>query len=284
MIRLFWGVRCPSSFKLKEWKKYLPKKSVPFHFDGSGEGMYGIYHKLKFLDKDGANVNKVLIILEKRGLSSEDKMNGKGMMDKSNVIGVAPPEISGEPFYKFYSTYLKKAFDLKFVAAYSDYILFNTYRPYMSRFFQKESGNKLINKINGDYQVPNGIADNKKDSLAYYQKRIDNGIFYQRPVEHDKKYAIIDKEIEYLQGIRDIFDKHQTDYRIVLAPTYDQVPMPQHQLNLLVEILGKEHIYNFTGKNKYTEPISNFFESDHYKPYVANEILEEIYGKENGEN
>ena len=67
-----------------------------------------------------------------------------------------------------------------------------------------------------------------------------------------------------------------------MAPTYDQVPMPMHQLDLLFKILGKDHIYNFTGKNKFTEAISNFFESDHYKPYVANEMMEIIYG-ENGE-
>ena len=35
------------SFTLEKWGKYLPGGSKPFHFDGNGEGLYGIYHKIK---------------------------------------------------------------------------------------------------------------------------------------------------------------------------------------------------------------------------------------------
>lgn len=74
------------SFKLSDWYKHLPKNSKPFHFDGSGEGIYGIYNKLKFLDKKGVPVNNVLIIIEKRGLSKY------GIYDSKGVLGVAPPK------------------------------------------------------------------------------------------------------------------------------------------------------------------------------------------------
>ena len=174
---------------------------------------------------------------------------------------------------------LKQGLEIKFVLANIDYQIFGNYRSYMKRFFHKKITVEKWNTVNCDYDIPNGIADNKKDSIAYYDKRIKNGVFYKRPKEDDKDYGVTDLEIRYLRGLKEIFDKHHTDYRIVLAPTYDQIAITDGQLSLLNKILGKEHIYNFSGKNKFTQPISNYFESDHYKPYVANEMMKIIYGK-----
>lgn len=260
------------SFKLEEWAKYIPQKAKPFHFDGSGEGIYGIYHKLKFLDKGNAPINNCLIIISKEGLS------GLGVKNGHMLFNIAPPALSDESAFNFYLTFLKKSFDLKFVTAYADYLLFDTYRGYMGLYFEEKTDVRRFNPINCDYNIPSGIANNKEDSLLYYKERINNGVFYERPKTNTDKYEITDAEIEYLKGTRKIFDKHRTDYKIVVAPTYDQIPIPKEQLNLLHTILGEGNVYDFSGKNKFTEPISNYFESDHYKPYVANEIMSIIYG------
>ena len=53
--------------------------------------------------------------------------------------------------------------------------------------------------------------------------------------------------------------------------------MEEEQLQLLYSIFGKKNIFDFSGKNNLTEPISNYFESSHYKPNVAKIILDSIY-------
>ena len=74
-----------------------------------------------------------------------------------------------------------------------------------------------------------------------------------------------------------IFNKHNTKYKIVISPVYDQVPMEEEQLEVLEQIFGKQNIYNFSGKNKFTDSIHNFYETSHYKPNVANEIMNILY-------
>jgi len=41
--------------------------------------------------------------------------------------------------------------------------------------------------------------------------------------------------------------------------------------------LGKKNVYDFSGKNKLTTPIGNYYETSHYRPHVANKIMELIY-------
>jgi len=53
--------------------------------------------------------------------------------------------------------------------------------------------------------------------------------------------------------------------------------MEAAQVELLEQIFGRENLFNFSGKNKLTESISNFYESSHYRPHVANEIMSIVY-------
>ena len=103
------------------------------------------------------------------------------------------------------------------------------------------------------------------------------GVFYQRPKASALILKVTNKEIALLNKIQSLFDKHHTNYKIVISPLYDQIPMEEEQLQLLYSIFGKENIFDFSGKNNLTEPISNYFESSHYKPNVAKIILDSIY-------
>jgi len=77
--------------------------------------------------------------------------------------------------------------------------------------------------------------------------------------------------------IKNIFEKHNTKYQIIISPVYDQVPLEKQQIEQLELIFGEKHIYNFSGKNQFTESIHNFYETSHYRPHVANEILRIVY-------
>ncbi len=58
---------------------------------------------------------------------------------------------------------------------------------------------------------------------------------------------------------------------------YDQIPLEKEQLNLLYDIFGKENVYDFSGKNEFTESVFNYYENSHYRPHVAAEIMDIIY-------
>lgn len=119
--------------------------------------------------------------------------------------------------------------------------------------------------------------DIKIDSLGYYNRLLNKGIFYDRSKINYSKCHISELEILQLNSIKKIFSRNNTNYKIIISPNYDQIPLEKEQIELLGEIFGKRNVYNFSGKNRLTEEIGNYYEASHFRPNVANEIFENIY-------
>jgi hypothetical protein len=255
------------SFKCNEWEKYLPIGAKSFHFDGAGDGLYGVTNKIKYLDELGDTIANALVIVDRGFL--------RILKNKTEHMGISPPCLSKESKLKFYVTFIK-AVNVKFLRAYIDYSIFKKHRPYMGFLIRNPKYPHQVDKVNCNivYGYDQQIEE---DSLGYYKELIEKGVFYERPQNNMSKTLVTEKEKEFLNSMKTIFDKHQTNYKIVISPIYDQVPMEIEQLDLLNDIFGKEHIYNFSGKNDLTEPISNYYESSHFRTHVANKILKIIY-------
>lgn len=93
--------------------------------------------------------------------------------------------------------------------------------------------------------------------------------------------TIGNKQIAFLNEIKKVFLKQKTKYKIVISPLYSQEYLNKSDLEKLTSIFGKEHVYDFSGKNEYTRHIENFYESFHYRPKVARDIMQKIYSGEN---
>jgi len=259
------------AFKCEEWIKYLDKNTRPFHFDAHGEGIYGIAKKVEYIDKLGDSIGNALLILDRTILNTTVNRNKKH-------LSISPYELSGESKFKYYFTFLKAQINYNFLIAYIDYSIFKTHRDYMDGIINKKKYQNKINIENCDIWYGND-QDIKIDSIGYYKTLIDKGVFYNRPVEKKWKCEITDLEISQLKLIKEIFNSHNTNYKIVISPVYDQIPMEKEQLDLLINIFDEENIFNFSGKNDFSESITNFYEDSHYRPVVANEILKAIYSK-----
>jgi hypothetical protein len=83
-----------------------------------------------------------------------------------------------------------------------------------------------------------------------------------------------------LREIRAIFDRHSTDYRIVVSPLYHQVPMNAQDIRMLEEVFSETNVYDFSGVNEFTCDVRNYYETSHYRPTAAREIMCRIYGTE----
>lgn len=256
------------AYKCKEWEKYLDNESNPFHFDASGEGIWGISKKVEYINELGDTIKNALLILDRTILKTIKASEGH--------LFIPMPEVSKASSSKYYSTFLKSSLNPKFIFAYIDYSIFGKHRDYMGHLITKSKYKHRANYKNCDLWYGYD-KDIKTDSIGYYQKQIDKGIFYTRVKEKKWESEITKLEIEQLKSIKSIFLKHNTKYKIVISPTYDQIAMERGQIELLIKIFGQENIYNFSGKNSYTDKISNYYETIHYKPIVANDIMKNIY-------
>lgn len=258
------------AYKCKNWTDYLDDDAIPFHFDASGESIWGVSKKVEYIDELGDSINNVLLVIDRELLSVT-------YMRKGHLL-ITMPCVSKSSKIKYYTTFLNSSLNLKFLTAYFDYSIFKTYRDYMEYLIINSKHEFIVNEKNCDIWL-GWDREIESDSLEYYSRLIDKGVFYERPIIGMSESIVTPDEKKQLENIKSIFDKHNTKYKIIISPLYDQIPFEEARLVLLEQIFGKENIYNFSGENKFTENIYNFYETSHYRPHIADEILDFIYNE-----
>ncbi len=259
------------AYKTPQWKMHLPDNAIPFHYDSSGEGVYGVSKKIEYIDELGDTIEHALIIIDRKFI--------KYTKNKKGHLFMTSPSLSKESWVSFYTTFIKASLNLKFLAAYIDYSLFKVHRSYMGNLIRHTKYPHTVNKYTCDmyYGYDKHL---KEDAQGYYNVLLKKGVFYSRPRKKKiKKVKITKLEVKQFKAISKIFKKHKTDYRIVISPMYDQIPFEKSQLQLLHKIFGKDYVFDFSGKNTFTENIRNYYETSHYRPHVANKIMKIIYKK-----
>ena len=253
-------------FKPSSWVKYLPKGAQPFSFDASGESIYGIYKKIKFLDSLHIKPENALIILCRDDAFAHDG-NHEGH------IFIKDPKTSGESALRFQLKFYKAYFNIKFLFCFYAYTFTRHYHPYMNGFIEKR-------KVAYD-TITNGIilTDLNKELMQntdrYYTTRAD--IFYERTGERKDSISRISKKHLYmLTEVKRILEKNKTNYKVVLSPLYEQIKFNDADLSLLKTLFGNR-LYDFSGKNSFTDVKSNYYETNHFRPNVGDSIFQIIY-------
>ncbi len=132
---------------------------------------------------------------------------------------------------------------------------------------------------NIDFYVPetNEIQFHKLDSLINYNSYYTPDIvrrFYKRSNKQIfLNKILLDKQREMLLKIKNIFDHFNTNYRIIISPLYDQLSLENTDTNFLKTLFGNKY-FDFSGINEFTNEFYNYYEESHYRPIIAEKILE----------
>jgi hypothetical protein len=89
--------------------------------------------------------------------------------------------------------------------------------------------------------------------------------------------VIGDKQRVQLEEMHRIMAADHADYRIVVSPLFDRVPLNAKDRAELQRIFGAEHVYDFSGANELTNDVHHYYEPSHYRPTVARAVLGWIY-------
>ena len=254
------------AFKPKSWRKYLSKNDSPFLFDASSESIYGIYTKLKYLDSRNIEIKNALIILC-RSASFNFEENQKGH------LFIKHPATSQESNFSFQLEFFNAYSNPKFLFSFYSYKILGTYKPFMSDYIEnrKITFDTITNEIN-EIDQENEITQNPKE---YFSKRKE--MFYERVGEKtDSVKRITKKQLFMIEGIKRILEKNKTRYRVVLSPLYEQIKFNPADLIILKNEFGN-NLYDFSGKNSFTDNKMNFYETSHYRPSVGDSIFKIIY-------
>jgi len=258
-------------YEVADWQKYI-RSTRCFHYDSSAESLYGIHAKLRYLDRSGIKINNALIILDSGLLS--DVQNSESHFVRKH------PDLSGESSVKFQLRFLKTFLNPRFVVAYLHFSATKKFYPYMA----KES---LLNNTPMEYELfSNELKFNRIEAkissnpAAFYDERKKS--FYARGVEQSFSPPVIGEvQKKMLSEMRDILFRHQCKFKILISPLYDQKKIDLKDLSYLQGMFGPGRVYDFSGINNFTQSYTNYYDSSHYRPHVAREIMAIIYNKQN---
>jgi len=254
-------------YHVNEWEKHINSDKC-FHFDASGESLYGIERKIQFLDKKNVNIKNALIVFD--AYSCMVVNNTEGHVMKKH------PEISGESKIDYQIDFLKDFFDVQFLKVYLKFLTTH-------KLSREMLDAHVLNTVETHYDVAsNELSFPEYESLieknrdSFYLPRMN--VFYKRDTFlHYCTPVLGVAQKDLLNNIKKVFDKDQTSYRIVISPLYDQKKIDSTDLKELYAIFGKENVFDFSGINEFTGSIYNYYEDSHYRPFIANKIMDIIY-------
>ena len=261
------------AFKVKDWKNILIQSGKGdirgFHFDGSKLGLFRSMNVLKFLDKNTDTIKNLLWILDVNGLSEESNPDAPLFSE--------PPQISGGSYLDYYFEFVNASLYPMFILSSLDFNLNHKFKPYMKKYISRFT----YSSDNWDADIYWG--DDKeiiRDSIGYYKNRIQSKVFYTRPTHiKEGQKRILGIQLQMLTQIQELCIKNKTNLKIVICPLYDQVPFNSEDKRILMQMFGNENVFDYSGKNNFTESISNFYEASHFRPRVAHQIMKEVYLK-----
>lgn len=254
------------AFKLSSWSKYLSQNDKPFMFDASGESIYGIYTKLKYLDSKDVKIKNVLIVLC-RDVSFKHSQNHKGH------LFIKHPATSGESKFIFQLEFFKAYLNPELLLNFFTYKILGKYRPFMAGYI--ETRKIIYDTLTNETTIVDQENEIIQHPIDYYEKR--KGLFYIRKGERiDSIQRITEKHLFMLKEISRIFKKNNTNYRVILSPLYEQIKFNPSDLILLKGEFGN-NLYDFSGKNSFTENKINYYETSHFRPNIGDSIFKLIY-------
>lgn len=250
------------------WKKYLDVGDRPFMFDASSENIYGIYYKLKLLDSYNVSIKNVLILADATKYFFKDYKDENSYLKRNHPATLGNSWIDWVEFEKaHFDAYLKP----RFLISYYGYELFGIDNKYTQL-------HRL--RTNMQIQLPSNrlIAAGFEEYLIQKPQYFESDYFYQRP----DNLLYLDPQIDektttLLYEIKRIFDKHNTDYKIIINPMYNQIKLDLKDMTLLNDVFGTEKVYDFSGKNHFTESKYNYYEIYHFRPIVGDSIMKVLY-------
>ena len=256
------------NYYVADWQRYIGTGTHPFHFDAMNGSVEGIYLKVGFIDEHHAPIKNALVILD-------NKMLQKG--DYRSHLFMQPATLThNDNWVQFHSTQFMTFLSPQFLRAYFDYLFTGKYKPYMKEVLQQPHRVSYDKPSN---EIKETLAERLIDRGKYFTpERCEQFAGKQHPDSIDVPH--IDAERRRMFGeIASVFMRHNTRVKVIVSPYYDRIRLNPSDLRFLQSTFGKQNVYDFSGPNKWNADYHNYYDTVHYRPHVARELLKIVYEK-----
>lgn len=248
-----------SFYYVEDWKQYLGEDASCFHFSQNGDNLFGAWQRIQYLYHRFERIDNILLIMDAGFLC--DMKPHKGHLYSQ------PWQVKGkENFLEFNREYIIAFFSLE-------------YQKQVWGISNNEPGLHFyyIPEYNELHRDGAEIMLNTNPEQYYALIDEDHRLYPRTGEDNITDAVIFDAQKNALTDIRNLFQSHNTDYRIVISPLYDQWKINSLDLQFLNETFGEDKVFDFSGVNEYTNNVSNYYENSHYRPQLCRQILKIIY-------
>ena len=247
------------------WSDYIDTENKVFSFDASSERLPGLWSKVKYVDERNIKIQHALLVFDFRTFKE---------FDNSDPTSMKHFEVYHSSKLNFHYKYLLQFLKIEFLTAIIPYKLCNKFFPYMEGVIAVLP--EYYDTVTNEFYNTGVDQLLKTDSIKYYEDRPDR--FPARSGEYTEEIKRSTSEhVQMLNEIKAILTKNNTDFKVLICPSYNQVAYNKEDLKLTEDVFGKENVFDFTGINRFTEAKSNFYDATHFKKYVGKELLDSIY-------
>lgn len=254
-------------YNVDSWKKHLDADAKVYSFDSYGEKIGAVYNKLRFLDSLNVDIKNVLLCFDVDFTFNYNENEPK-------FLYMEHPLLSGKGWCDFHETHFLAYFNPSFIASFYGNKILGINNNYVRQhyFLVESTFDPITNR-----PFRSDLEDRIKSEPDYY----DSPIFYTvKDTLIVSPFFQVDKQHEKtLHKIKQILLKHKTNYKVVINPLYTQVRFNPKDMEIIQDVFGSDHVYNFAGRNKFTVSKYNYYEESHFRPLVGDSIMNIIYRK-----
>lgn len=265
------GSSTSDNYRVSDWTALIEDNEAvrPYHFDSSSETLEQMYEKIKYLDEQGAEMRHVLIVMDALLMMS-------GQENDDMPAFISPPQFGGGFLHalKYYYVMFKATTNSDFLKSWIGGVYYG-YPIKLGRNAIHERQPIVYDRLSNEERLPH------YDSLIavspeefYASERLD-------PVAEHVTIgaATLTQEREnILLKMREVFRRHDTDYRIIIGPNRKKLVLNPADKAVLTKIFGTERVHDFSGKLVDAVDVDTlFYDNTHYRPVFARRLMELAY-------
>ena len=198
-------------------------------------------------------IKNALLLFDHELLRVVSPKNGH-LFRTSPIINTTVPQI-----LKFYLDHLEQFYSPRFFLPYLINETTIGYYDFMNGIIEKDFPgiNHQYNELNFD-KIDKKINENfyDEDKITHFHESIRKGSVDQ---------VIGKKQKNILIELKNIFERHNTDVKIVINPLVTLEKFNDSDLKYLRVLFGKENVFDFSGENEITTNFYNYYEKTHYR-------------------
>lgn len=249
------------------WKTHIDSDARQFLFQGYAQNISGIDDKVRFLEKNGNNIDNALILIDIPSTFAENQT-------PLDPVKIRDYRLSGQNKVIYhlcrFGAFLRKPSE--WCVALKCQPMIAMIDTFSNEFgFEKRSMNVTVPP---EKECMRSCSEAVRISVL---REIENTQFKEDTISDPLINSIME---EKLNSICQVFDRQHTDCKIVITPMI--YPLYQSinpdDLKLLREKFGEENVYDYSGKNFITTDYCYFSDPLHFNQSAGWWIVEEIFG------